>query len=186
MTVAGREEEGDGRPSGPRSIFLVGFMGAGKSSAGAALARELGLAFEDTDELVESAEGRSIERIFAESGETYFRGAEWDALSRLDTAPGLVVACGGGLFSAQATRRWLAARGRTVWLDVPLAIVRARLARDHARRPPWRADDPVGQRALFERRRATYALAAVRVDGAVGSPDEVARRIRDRLREVPC
>ena len=180
------QREGERHPAGRRSIFLVGFMGAGKSSAGAALARELDRAFVDTDELVERAERRSVERIFLESGEEYFRAAEWDALSALDTGPGLVVACGGGLFSNHATRRWIAARGWTVWIDVPLTIVRARLAGDGARRPVWLADDPVGQRVLFEKRRATYALAAVRVDGSSGSPEEVARRIRDGLPELPC
>lgn len=169
-----------------RSVFLVGFMAAGKSSVGARLADGLGLEFADTDELVERAHGRSIARIFAESGEAHFRDAEWEVLRRLDPSRGLVVACGGGLFSSHEARRWLAARGRTVWIDVEIEVVRARLGRDRSIRPAWPADDPVGQRALFERRRATYALAALRVEGSSGSPDQVARRIRERLDEVPC
>jgi shikimate kinase len=98
---------------------------------------------------------------------------------------GLVVACGGGLFACPEARREIAARGSSVWLDVPLDLVRSRLAGAVQPRPMWPADDPVGQRALFERRRATYWLARVRID-ARGSPEAVARRIRDRLRQVPC
>jgi shikimate kinase len=166
-------------------VFLVGFMGAGKSSVGVVLARELGLAFADTDELVRAAAGRPIDRIFAESGEPRFREIEREALARLDTDRGLVVACGGGLFACAEARRWLASRGRSVWLDVPLELIRERLERGGTPRPVWPADDPVGQRALFERRRATYWLAGMRID-ARGSPEAVARRIRDRLRQVPC
>ena len=166
-------------------MFLVGFMGAGKSTVGAVLARELGLEFADTDALVCAADGRSIDRIFAESGEPRFREIEREVLARVDTDHGQVVACGGGLFSCAETRRWLASRGLSVWLDVPLDLVRSRLARESAPRPIWPADDPVGQRALCERRRATYWLAGMRVD-ARGSPEAVALRIRDRLRQVPC
>lgn len=167
-------------------MYLVGFMGAGKSSVGARLARELGFHFADTDELVERAEGRPIERIFAESGEAHFRAAEWNALQRIDPERPTVVACGGGLYSSPEARRWLAAHGRTVWIDVEIGVVRARLGRAGALRPAWPADDPVGQRALFERRRATYALAEVRVEGSAGTPDEVVQRIRERLGEVLC
>jgi shikimate kinase len=160
-------------------------MAAGKSSVGARLAQDLGWEFADTDELVVRDDGRPIARIFAESGEERFRAAERAALRRIE-GERVVVACGGGLFSCHATRRWLASRGRTVWIDVALDVVRSRLRRDGSPRPLWPADDPVGQRALFERRRATYALAALRVDGSGGSPADVARRIDRRLREVPC
>jgi shikimate kinase len=170
----------------PGSVFLVGFMGAGKSTVGGALARAIGLGFADTDEIVERALGRSIARVLTESGEAFFRDAERRAIDALDVGRPLVVACGGGAFSDPATRRRLARNGHTVWLDVPLDVVRARLAQDGAVRPLWNADDPVGQRILFERRRAVYALARIRIDGAAGPPEVVARRIRERLREVPC
>src|SRR4029077_7764818 len=79
-------------------VYLVGFMGAGKSTVGRVLTARLGWEFADVDALVESAEGREIEAIFRDSGEGRFREAEWDALRSLGGRRRLVVATGGGLF----------------------------------------------------------------------------------------
>ena len=161
-------------------VFLVGFMGAGKTSVGRRVAARLGAEFADTDELVIEQEGRPIERIFEESGEGYFRQAEWQALQRLGGRSGLVVATGGGLFLGLAARRWLRGQGSTVWIDVPFAECLRRLAAGPPRPLCRRGQEPAGQRALYERRRATYALAAVRVPG-LGGEDEVAARVLGRL-----
>src|SRR5579862_7206074 len=87
--------------SGVRAVVLVGFMGAGKSSVGAALSRRLGWPFEDLDERIQAREQRSIEQIFRESGEAEFRRLEHQALrslvGELDSAK--VVALGGGAFA---------------------------------------------------------------------------------------
>ena len=84
-----------------RSIFLVGFMGAGKTTVGRALSRRLGLPFEDLDDRIQQREGKSIEQIFRESGEAEFRKAETAALrevlAELGSSTG-VVALGGGAF----------------------------------------------------------------------------------------
>jgi shikimate kinase len=79
-------------PSSP--IFLVGFMAVGKSTVGRALSVRLGWGFEDTDAMVENAEGRMIEAIFRESGEGTFREAEWNALGSLRGRKEIVVATG--------------------------------------------------------------------------------------------
>ena len=162
------------------TIFLVGFMGAGKTSVGRRVAARLGAGFADTDELVVEREGRPIERIFEESGEGYFRQAEWQALQGLGLCSGQVVATGGGLFLGLAARRWLRGQGVTVWLDVPFAECLRRLAAGPARPVFHRVREPAEQRALYERRRATYALAEVRVPG-LGPEDEVAARLLGRL-----
>jgi len=173
-------------PTVPRSsIFLVGFMGAGKTSVGRRVAARLGAAFADTDELVVEREGRPIERIFEESGEGYFRRVEWEALEALGGRSELVVATGGGLFLGLVARRWLREHGVTAWLDVPFAECLRRLGSGPARPLFHRVREPAEQRALYERRRATYALADVRVPG-LGPEDEVAARLLGRLGlEVP-
>jgi shikimate kinase len=163
-----------------RPIFLVGFMGSGKTAVGEALARLLGVEFVDTDRLVEQREGRSIERIFGESGEEHFRAVEWEVLRSLDGLGHAVVATGGGMFLSAVQRRWMRRRGITVWLDLSLDEARRRVGRG-AERPLWRTDDPVGQRALFERRRAAYALCQLRVPAAPGGPADVARRVIARI-----
>jgi len=159
-----------------RPIFLVGFMGSGKTRAGAALARRLSREFVDTDALVVAREGRSVGEIFSGSGEEEFRRAEWEALRSLAGRRGIVVATGGGLFLGSAQRRWMKKRGRTVWLDVPLAVARGRVG-EGDERPLWLPGDPVALRAFFEKRRAAYALAALRVAAAPGGPEDLAERI---------
>lgn len=168
----------------PQAVFLVGFMGAGKSRVGQELAQLAGRLFVDLDAHVERAAGETVEAIFAHSGEAAFRAAELRELEALDTSVGPVVACGGGLFAARAARLRIARCGSSVWLDVPLDVARGRVAEspaDGVSRPLWHATDPVALRALYERRRAVYALADLRV--AVGRRDaaEVAREVLERL-----
>lgn len=167
-----------------RPVFLIGFMACGKTTVGRLLAGELGYGFVDTDDLVERREGRSVERVFADSGEGQFRRAEWEILKGLDGLDRTVVATGGGTFLGYAQRRWMIDRGRTVWLDVPLDIARSRTAAEGpgARvRPLWRGNDPIGLRALFEKRRAAYALAEIRADASAPAA-EIARALASTLR----
>ena len=154
-------------------VFLVGFMGSGKSVVGRALAELAGLPFVDTDEAVTRREGMAIEEIFRRRGEGAFREAEWNVLQGLEDGGPAVVATGGGLFLGVENRRLVRRLGRSVWLDVPLEIAAHRVGPGTGR-PLWR-EDPLMLRALFERRRAAYALADARVDAARGSPREIAR-----------
>jgi len=157
-------------------IFLVGFMGAGKSTVGRALAARLGWDFEDTDALVERAQGCSVEEIFRTVGEGRFREAEWAALCSLQGRKRLVVATGGGLFLGVAQRAFLRSHGVSCWLDAPLELVAGRVG-NGAERPLWPADDPLSRRAFFERRRAAYALADLRVDASRGEAEDLASAI---------
>lgn len=157
-------------------IFLVGFMGAGKSTVGRALAARLRWEFEDTDALVTRAAGRSVDEIFRLSGEGRFREAEWTALCSLGGRKRVVVATGGGLFLGVAQRAFVRERGVSCWLDAPLAVVAARVG-DEASRPLWSHDDALLRRAFFERRRAAYALATFCVDASSGGPDDVASAV---------
>ena len=163
-----------------RPIFLVGFMGTGKTSVGKELARSRGFKLVDTDAAIEESEGRTIERLFAESGEVYFRGVERGVLEKVATRKRIVVASGGGMFLAAANRDLIRRTGPSVWLDVSLEVLRTRLGAG-AGRPLWTPDNAVGLRALFERRRAAYALADHRVDGSRGTPGEIAVEVSKRL-----
>jgi shikimate kinase len=163
-----------------RPLFLVGFMGSGKTTVGRCLAAHLGWRFEDTDALVEAREERTVEAIFRESGEGRFREVEWAALQDLAAMPRMVVATGGGLFLGVVPRAFLKRHGVTVWLDAPLETIRERLRPAGPPRPLWGGDDPVAQRAFFEKRRAAYALADVRVDAAGGAPEQVALDVETR------
>lgn len=159
-----------------RPIYLVGFMGSGKTEVGTRVAARLGRTFADTDRWVEEHAGRPVERIFAEWGEGRFREWEADALAALRTRRGAVIATGGGLFTCRAHRAAIRASGVSVWLDVSLERVRRRIG-DAAGRPLWRSDDSLALRAFFERRRATYALADHWVAAESDDVEEVVDRV---------
>ena len=159
----------------PPRVFLVGFMGSGKSAVGRALAELTGFPFVDTDDAVQRAEGVPIEEIFRRRGEGAFREAEWKALQAVAEIAPAVVATGGGLFLGVENRRLVRRLGRSVWLDVPLEVAAARVGPSSGR-PLW-SEDPLSLRALFERRRAVYALADARADASRAAPGEIAREI---------
>ena len=164
-------------------IFLIGFMGSGKSSVGRALADQLDWEFVDTDALIEQREGRSIDAIFRDSGEGYFRTIEWEVLESLGRRSRCVVATGGGAFLGSRPRRWMKRSGWTIWLDVSLETAASRVG-EGGRRPLWLPDDPLEFRAFFEGRKAVYALAHLTVDAGSGDANEVARSIRSRVPRV--
>lgn len=168
---------------GGRLLYLVGFMGSGKSVVARQVAQELSWEFTDIDSLVENKEGRSIGEIFATSGEKPFRKAERQALRSLSGGSRIVVATGGGLFMGVAERMLMKQTGVSLWLDPPLDVIRERLGEGHGR-PLWNGEDPIAMRALYEKRRATYALADFRVDPSRGTPEEIAKEVLDRLARI--
>jgi len=158
-------------------IYLVGFMGAGKTTVARALARRLGWKFEDIDERIEARERRPVARIFAQQGEPYFRQLERQMLLDLVPERHLIVATGGGTFVDPINRAAMLADGTVVWLDVPLARVLERVPAD-GRRPL--AADRVQMQRLYEARQLAYADATVRVDASRPVP-EVVERLLDSL-----
>ena len=153
-------------------IYLVGFMGAGKTTVARALGRRLGWRVEDIDERIETRERRSVASIFAQHGEAYFRQQERQTLSELLPQRQIVIATGGGTFAEPDNRALMLADGAVVWLDVPLSRVFDRVPAD-GRRPL--AADRVQMEQLYARRRLAYAEAHVRIDGTEPVPEVVAR-----------
>ena len=153
-------------------IYLVGFMGAGKSTVAKALARRMGWRAEDIDALIESREHRHISEIFAQQGEPYFRQVEREVLAQMLLPRHVVVATGGGKFSDPESRAAMLADGAVVWLDVPLERVFDRVPAD-GRRPL--AADRTRMEQLYERRRLAYSQAHVRVDATRPLPEVVER-----------
>jgi shikimate kinase len=169
------------KPS-PRAVFLVGFMGAGKSRVGRALARRLGWRFADLDRRVEARARRSIAQIFQESGEAAFRRLETAELKRAlreaGRGPGWVVALGGGA-PAQAANRRLLRGARTVFVEVPMATLWERCRRGQGIRPL--VADEAGFRRLYDARRKYYAAAALAVRAGRRAPAQVAAEIARKL-----
>jgi shikimate kinase len=151
-------------------LYLVGFMGAGKTTVARMLARRLGWPFEDIDERIESRERRAVATIFAQQGEAYFRQQERKVLGELLPERHVIVATGGGTFVEADNRALMLADGAVAWLDVPLAQVMARVPAD-GRRPL--ASDRAQMEQLYARRRLAYAEAHVRIDASRPIPEVV-------------
>lgn len=157
------------------SIFLVGMMGAGKSTVGPRLAARLGRPFVDTDHAVEERAGRPVAEIFAEEGEAAFRRLEREAI---EAAAGerAVVALGGGAMAQPGAPDWLARHGTVVWLKTDAATLLARIG-DASSRPLLAGLAPEAQRerleTLMAEREAAYAQAGLHVDATADAAQVV-------------
>jgi shikimate kinase len=169
-----------------RNIYLVGFMGAGKSSIGRALADRLGLAFVDLDERLAVEFGMPIHEVFERCGEARFRDAERQALRWVTGLEATVVATGGGAFCSSVNRELIhGANGRSVFLDVPWEVVERRLSGDQSGRPKF--VDVETARRLYSDRRPHYLQASCTVDLAGSeSPRQAAERIVTVMAGAPC
>jgi shikimate kinase len=163
-------------------IYLVGFMGCGKSTVGRALADELGWSFFDLDNEIESGAGSTISEIFDKQGEPVFRALEAAALAKRVKAVQFghpqVIALGGGALMDEKNFDLIINHGVVVWLDTPFELIEKRVAAE-SHRPLAR--DRERLRELFEIRCPKYAQADFRVE----APDEEAMATVRRILELP-
>lgn len=165
--------------SAPLAV-LVGPPGSGKTQAGRALARLLGVTFLDTDEAVEQAAGRSVADIFVDDGETVFRELERAAVASALAEERGVVSLGGGAVLDAGTRSRLEGLA-VVFLDVGIADASRRIGFDRSR-PLLGINPRASWIALMNERRPTYeAVGTVRVDTAGRTPEEVAETVAAAL-----
>jgi len=162
-----------------RAVFLVGFMGAGKTSVGRALSRRLGLPFEDLDDRIQQREGKTIEQIFRESGEAEFRRAETVALGELlgELDSSLrVVALGGGAFAQPRNFALIEkAEVHSVFLDAPVEELLRRCEEEERERPL--RQNPRQFRELYRKRRPSYMKAAIRIETNGKDVDTIAAEV---------
>jgi shikimate kinase len=188
------------------AVFLVGFMGAGKTSVGRALGQRLNWIFEDLDNRIERRAGRTVPEIFQASGEQAFRRAEHEALRELlggragvrpgvsrVTGPGIVgriIALGGGAF-VQENNASLLKKSQlpTIFLDAPVEELWRRCCEQAsaagAERPLLRTEEHF--RKLYEERRKSYSKAFMTIQTGGREVDEIAAEIAQRLglKEIP-
>lgn len=166
---------------GQRSIVLVGLMGCGKSAIGRRLAAKLALPFVDADEEIEKAAGKSIEDIFADHGEPYFREGERKVLSRLLRSGPQVLATGGGAFMNEETRAAVAEHGVSVWLRAELPLLVRRVGK-RGNRPLLKGGDPEAVlQSLITTRYPVYAQADLTVESRDVPHEVIVAEIAERL-----
>jgi shikimate kinase len=159
-------------------VYLVGFMGAGKTSVARALARRLDWTMIDVDELIEKREHQAVAAVFAKKGEAHFRAVERAVLLEQEGSRHAIVATGGGTFVDPQNRVLINHDGVSVWLDVPLDRLIARVPAD-GRRPL--ASDRAEFERLYLARRGAYGQAHHRIDAARASIDAVVEQLLDWL-----
>ena len=174
----------------PRTLVLVGLMGAGKTAVGRRLAARLDLSFVDADHEIEAAAGCSVEDIFARYGEVEFRNVERRIIARLLCEPVHILATGGGAYMDPQTRARIAKSGLSLWLRADLNLLVERTSRRH-HRPLLKRGNP--RRILAElmaRRYPVYETADMVVDSNDAPPertvDAVITAIRQHISDSPA
>jgi len=160
-----------------RNIYIVGFMGTGKTSAGRLVASRLGLEFVDMDTLIAQREKRPIPDIFRDPGEPYFRALEKKLVGELVRKEGVVVSCGGGTFVDPENIALLKKTGTVACLTSSAEVILERTRR-YVHRPLLQVADPLGRiRELLEARRPSYEQAHHVIDADRLSVEETAEAI---------
>jgi len=162
----------------PPILYLVGFMGAGKTELGRRLAELLEWTFIDLDQEIEERDGTTIREIFERRGEAHFRALERQELQRVSERRHAVVAVGGGAFCSAENQEIMARTGISVWLDAPVEVLFAR-CRGEASRPLFTTVEEMA--LLHKRRRPYYAKAELHVQVAGQGVDDLAIQIRAAL-----
>ena len=164
------------------NLFLVGLMGAGKTSVGRALAKRLHKTFYDTDEEIERATGVKIPLIFEIEGEAGFRARETKLLDELVRRTNVVLATGGGAVLSEQNRRLLTQHGTVIYLRAAASDLCYRTRHDK-NRPLLRTDDPLRKlQELFVQRDPLYReIADVIIDTGSQSVGSLAHKLQQRL-----
>ena len=153
------------------SVYLIGMMGAGKTTVGKQLAKDLNYRFIDTDQTIDAIAKQPITQIFNTQGEDYFRELETQVLGELSGYARSVISTGGGIITKQINWSYLR-DGLVVWLDVDLEILKKRLSHDQTR--------PLADKleSLLATRRSLYAQAdiVISVDSDI-SPGKISSQI---------
>lgn len=167
------------------NIYLVGMMGAGKTTVGRQLARRLKLRFVDADHEIEARTGVHIPLIFEIEGEDGFRKRETQVLAALTQEDGLVLATGGGAVLDPQNRANLAQNGIVVYLSVPPEVLWARTRLDK-KRPLLQVADPLGRlQELHAQRDPLYReVADMVIEGGTGSSHHLVKLLEREIREL--
>lgn len=143
-------------------IYLVGFMGAGKTTVGKMVAARLAWPFFDLDELIESSAGLPVKEIFATLGEPHFRRREREVLQSTRMLEKAVVATGGGTFAFDENVAFIRTEGYSVFLNPPFSLLLKRVGEKKEDRPLFK--DELQARELYQQRLRFYKMADLTID----------------------
>lgn len=163
-------------------IFLIGFMGSGKTTWGRLISEKMGLPFFDLDEIIEMRVNLKINDIFETKGEDYFRKLEAVCLRELHEKKDFILACGGGTPCFYDNMMVMNSLGSTVWLNTPKQVMATRLLQEASHRPLIRSLSPLKLQEYIddklEERLQFYQQATMIVDPTLTSPDELIHQLQ--------
>ena len=178
----------------PDNIILVGFMASGKSHVGRILSQRTGRPLGDADAEITARAGKSIDRIFADAGESAFRALEREVIGELCAGSGRIIAAGGGAFVDLDNRRAMLAAGAVFCLSAQPETIYQRLAAGQSVRPLLAGDNPAANnpaaspaasmeriRELLAQRADAYRQAHHRIDTDHLTPEQVAERVLELI-----
>jgi shikimate kinase len=160
-----------------KNVILIGFMGSGKSMTASRLSKILGRKVISTDKLIEKREGRSISKIFDESGESYFRKVERKIVAEVSRQTGVILDCGGGVVLDAENRVNLKKNGILIYLSASPDSIYKNI-KNRAHRPLLNVKDPRARIAkLLEERKPLYEQADVVIDADHKSIDQITEEV---------
>lgn len=167
-----------------KNIFLIGFMGSGKSTVASCLVDKYGMKIVEMDQVIEEREGMSISDIFAQKGETYFRDAETKLLIEIQSGTNTVISCGGGVVLRDENVKEMKKYGKIVLLNARPETILERVEKDE-NRPLLQGNKNVSFiSSMMEQRRPKYETAAdyvIQTDGK--GAEEICREIFEKIGE---
>jgi shikimate kinase len=164
------------------NVYLVGFMGTGKSVVGKKLAAKLKAKFLDLDSLIEEKQGRRIQDIFAKEGEPHFRKLEKENLREISRKDGLVIACGGGIVLDKDNIELMRSSGKMICLSTRPEVIFQRV-KGHAHRPLLNVEDKEKKiTEVLKARQPFYNLAHISIDTSDSSVEQVVEKILEYIK----
>ncbi|PFN29628.1 shikimate kinase [Bacillus cereus] len=162
-----------------KSIYITGYMGAGKTTIGKALSTELHMEVVDTDQKIEEEQEKSIRHIFAEEGEIAFREYESEMLRSLPVH-NVIITTGGGIIERAENRKWMKENGTVVYLYCDPYVIAERL-REDTTRPLFQKKDIEAFVTKFESRRAYYEEAEIYIDTTNKSVEQIMNELKAKI-----
>ncbi|HDR6267812.1 shikimate kinase AroK [Bacillus thuringiensis] len=162
-----------------KSIYITGYMGAGKTTIGKALSKELQMDVVDTDQKIEEKQEKAIRNIFAEEGEMAFREYESEMLRSLPVH-NVIITTGGGIIERAENRKWMKENGTVVYLYCDPHVIAERL-REDTTRPLFQKKDIDAFVTKFESRRAYYEEAHIHIDTTNKSVKQIMNELKEKI-----
>ncbi|MDQ7056769.1 MAG: shikimate kinase [Persephonella sp.] len=160
-----------------KNIYLVGFMGSGKSTIGKLLSEKTGMKFVDIDQMIERHERRKISEIFEKEGKAISDKRKRKCLKKFQRKKGIIVSTGGGLGADTGNMERMKNTGTVIWLDASLETILERTENDTER--PLLKQPYERLKKLYEERKKVYRTADIHINVNRKSPEEIVQEIME-------